>query len=145
MLPGAVIAALLGARSTRTLARRGCDMHRCVCLLLLIMACGSLAQSPPPPLVCPEYPNAYECAAARECETKGGRWGGTESGRGRRPGCNLPTVDAGKPCGDPSECRSACVQDSVTNKCGCYPWMKLPPGQDIVMCTLKGRQTFLFD
>jgi hypothetical protein len=44
------------------------------------------------------------------CTAQGGRWGGCIQGRGRSPGCSLPTKDAGKPCTDRSQCESACVR-----------------------------------
>ena len=45
-----------------------------------------------------------------DCDAAGGRWGGTEHGRGRIPGCNLPTRDAGKSCDHSDQCEGACVE-----------------------------------
>ena len=52
-----------------------------------------------------------------ECEQRGGRWEGTQNGRGRLTGCNLPTKDAGKSCSVGEDCESVCLKDGK-----CYGW-----------------------
>ena len=60
-----------------------------------------------------------ECAAKleKECLARGGRWGGTESGHGRSPGCNQRMLDAGKPCTESSECVGGCIKQADGAKC----------------------------
>jgi hypothetical protein len=41
------------------------------------------------------------------CESRQGKWG--PIGLGIKNECNLPTSDAGKACGDQSECEGACL------------------------------------
>ncbi len=52
--------------------------------------------------------------AEKECSRRGGQWMGTQMGRGRLAGCNLPTKDAGKPCKRGEDCESVC---STEGKC----------------------------
>ncbi len=74
-----------------------------------------------------------------KCEAKGGRWGGTAIGRGRSPGCNLPTKDAGKKCSDSSQCESACIaHDASNHNCSCYQWASLGKGPQPNQCSFKG-------
>lgn len=74
-----------------------------------------------------------------KCEAKGGQWGGVVSGRGRSPGCNLPTNDAGKKCSDSSQCESVCIAHDESNKnCSCYPWTRLGKGLQSNQCSSKG-------
>jgi hypothetical protein len=54
-----------------------------------------------------------------ECESKGGRWEGSISGRGRLSGCNMPTKDAGKSCTKGEDCESVCTLDRK-----CYGWLQ---------------------
>ncbi len=51
----------------------------------------------------------YQGMRRAACEAKGGSWGGCTPGRGRLPGCNLPTTDEGKACRDKRDCQGACV------------------------------------
>jgi hypothetical protein len=53
---------------------------------------------------------AYGGMNRTQCTAKGGQWGGCIPGRGRSPGCRLPTRDAGKACTDSDQCESACVE-----------------------------------
>jgi len=67
----------------------------------------------------------------KECEAKGGRWGGLETGRGRTPGCTPPAADGGKACSDGTQCSSgACLQDQgdASGKPRCYEWRTAPKG-----------------
>jgi len=74
-----------------------------------------------------------------KCNHKGGVWGGYESGRGRSPGCNLPTNDAGIKCSDSSQCESACIAHDESNQnCSCYGWTKLGKGSQPDECSFKG-------
>ncbi len=65
-----------------------------------------------------------------KCVQQGGQWGGVIHGRGRSPGCNEPTKDAGKICEDSSQCEAGCVPgyDKVTQKpantCAAYKYGK---------------------
>lgn len=59
-----------------------------------------------------------------ECLARHGTWGGTEMGRGRNPGCALPTKDAGKACTDPSQCEGSCLADHPPQVAG-------TPGQSV--------------
>lgn len=52
-----------------------------------------------------------------DCNARGGRWEGVESGRGRLTGCNLPTSDAGKKCSRAEDCQSVCLKDGT-----CHGW-----------------------
>jgi hypothetical protein len=74
-----------------------------------------------------------------KCEAKNGQWGGYVSGRGRSPGCSLPTKDAGKKCSDSSQCESLCVAHDMSNqKCSCYDRTVIPKGQWPDQCSFKG-------
>ena len=63
----------------------------------------------------PPYPAPLKkCGAQLErprtqtaCEQAGGRWG--PAGLFPRPICRMPTHDAGRPCGDVSECEGLCL------------------------------------
>lgn len=75
------------------------------------------------------------------CIARGGIWGGTETGRGRISGCNLPTKDAAAPCKDSSQCQSLCLQQSDgSGRCHAYEKYKgcgilVRNGQDVsVLC-----------
>jgi hypothetical protein len=73
------------------------------------------------------------------CKAKGGLWGGNISGRGRSPGCSLPTKDAGQACSDSSQCESVCVAHDTSNKnCSCYNWTVVPKGPQPDSCSFKG-------
>ncbi len=86
-----------------------------------------------------------ECLNKAKCEAKGGLWGGTVSGRGRTPGCNLPTSDAGKPCTNDSQCQGSCVpKERMTPPCVCDRWMSQPKGFQM-WCTDKGVQALEVD
>ena len=54
------------------------------------------------------------------CHSAGGRWQGTERGRGRLTGYNLKTSDEGKTCHDSSECEGPCLGNEEGGKC--YGW-----------------------
>ncbi len=56
----------------------------------------------------------WEGMTQLQCEERGGRWGGCARGRGRNPGCNTPTKDAGRTCKDSGECEGACVKGFCT-------------------------------
>lgn len=71
---------------------------------------------------------------------KVGNGGGVESGRGRSPGCNLPTKDAGKKCVDSSQCESVCISNDFSNaNCSCYAWERLGKGRRPDMCSFAGK------
>lgn len=58
----------------------------------------------------------------QECRQQGGRWG--PQGMLGTPRCNLPTIDAGQPCTDPSQCEGICLADpeptAVSGQCSPY-------------------------
>ena len=57
----------------------------------------------------------------QRCVESGGKWAGTEEGRGRLTGCVTATHDAGKPCHDTRECESVCLSDASSSAGGkCY-------------------------
>jgi hypothetical protein len=74
-----------------------------------------------------------------KCDARGGRWGGDISGRGRSPGCSLPTQDAGKKCSDSSQCESVCIAHDMSNqKCSCYERTVVPKDQQPDLCSFNG-------
>ncbi len=52
-----------------------------------------------------------------DCKKNGGQWMGTESGRGRITGCNMPTKDGEKSCSKGEDCESVCLPEGK-----CYGW-----------------------
>jgi hypothetical protein len=52
-----------------------------------------------------------------ECKKQGGRWEGSDMGRGRLTGCNMKTEDGGKFCKRGEDCQSVCLKDYT-----CYGW-----------------------
>lgn len=90
--------------------------------LLVIGALASpvLAQSAPVPGLEGVF-DATAPAHEAACTSRGGIWGGMETGRGRIPGCNLPTQDARAPCEDSSQCQSLCLQqEDGSGHCHAY-------------------------
>ena len=65
------------------------------------------------------YSGLAQAVGAGECKAKGGKWGGTQHGRGQIPGCNMPTKDAGKECKTGDDCESVCLRDHK-----CYGWQQ---------------------
>ncbi|QWP77101.1 hypothetical protein J5226_01455 [Lysobacter sp. K5869] len=92
----------------------------------------------------------------RRCKILRGDWGGTLSGRGRMPGCNLPTRDGGKACRVSEQCQSACVYDgpvfvppgaqpAASTQCRCYPMQSLRKGAPLRLCTARGIEMVHID
>lgn len=63
---------------------------------------------------------AYSIKDRISCEAKGGHW--KPVGKLQKNACVLPTIDAGKPCTDSSQCQVSCI---VLDK-------NLSPGQKVV-------------
>lgn len=81
----------------------------------------------------------------KNCEARGGRWGGTVLGRGRSPGCLEHLPDAGKPCAHPDDCKGGCVANlkpPPAYVCAEYEGLK---GCGILMKTEKGVSEMCID
>ena len=98
-----------------------------------------------------------ECInTAQKCHALQGVWGGTVSGRGRSPGCTLPTKDAGRACSGPGQCEGYCAA-GLTNTspqvasatqpeaCACSTTSRIPKGTLVGLCTEHGAQWIHLD
>jgi hypothetical protein len=85
-------------------------------------------------------PEDEQCInTAAQCESKGGVWLGSISGRGRDSGCDLPTKDAGRKCSDGSQCESICVANDLSNKnCSCSARTLSRKGLQPDICSFGG-------
>lgn len=92
----------------------------------------------------------------QRCIALRGDWGGHLSGRGRMPGCNVPTRDGGEACRTHEQCESACVdagpavaapgaQSPASPQCRCYPMQRLPKGTPLRLCTKRGIESIHID
>lgn len=87
----------------------------------------------------------------QRCQALGGRWGGRAYGRGRSPGCSLPTRDAGKSCTQPAQCQSACLVDTAAARpgaaapCRCARWTRVDKGGPIGWCSARGVEWITVD
>jgi len=100
-------------------------------------------------------PVGQECINTEaKCRAHNGWWGGTEMGRGRTPGCSLPTKDAGKTCTDADQCEGGCLADTSGPipapagqqvRCRCSASTATPKGETIGICTKRGIDWLIID
>jgi hypothetical protein len=134
---------------------------KAVAFVILTLLCAQVSARQPPShaphskqKICWVGTTGYDLKANEECintvakcRAKHGIWGGTVAGRGRRPGCTLPTKDAGKTCSNSSQCEGYCeAHVSKPNACTCSASSRMPKGTPpFGLCTPQGIQWIQID